>query len=182
LPPPRAALTSHPPVLDGERLRLRPLAEADLEPLAAIIKAPGVIEWWGPIGSDEKLRDDLILEEGEEESAFAIEVRGELAGWLSVTEENEPNYRSAGLDIMLGTAHQDQGLGPEALRLAIDWLAADRGHHRFTIDPDVANKRAIAAYEAVGFKTVGVMRDYEIGFDGDMHDGLLMDLLAHELN
>jgi aminoglycoside 6'-N-acetyltransferase len=175
-------VSSHLPVLEGERLRLRPLAEADLEPLIEIIKAPGVIEWWGPIGDDAKLRDDLLLPGSDDENAFAIEVGTELAGWLSVTEENEPSYRSAALDIMLAVDHQDHGLGPEALHLAIDWLAAARGHHRFTIDPDAGNARAIAAYEKAGFKPVGVMRDYEIGFDGEMHDGLLMDLLARELD
>jgi len=32
---------------------------------------------------------------------FAIEVGGELAGVLLVTEENDPDYRHAGLDISL---------------------------------------------------------------------------------
>jgi aminoglycoside 6'-N-acetyltransferase len=170
------------PVLEGGRVRLRPLTEADLDALVAIVRAPGVIEWWGPIGDDDKLRHDLLLPGLDDENAFAIEVGGELAGWLATTEENEPNYRSAALDIMLGVPHQEQALGPEALRLAIDWLVAERGHHRFTIDPDISNARAIAAYEKAGFKPVGVMRDYEIGFDGEMHDGLMMDLLARELD
>ncbi|HEX2508373.1 MAG TPA: GNAT family protein [Miltoncostaeaceae bacterium] len=55
------------------------------------------------------------------------------------------------------------------------------GHHRFTIDPAVANERAIRSYAAVGFRPVGVMRAYERGRDGAWHDNLLMDLLAGEL-
>ena len=57
----------------------------------------------------------------------------------------------------------------------------ERGHHRFTIDPAAANARAIRAYEAVGFRPVGVLRRYERGPDGRWRDGLLMDLLAVEL-
>ena len=54
------------------------------------------------------------------------------------------------------------------------------GHHRLTIDPAVANERAIRCYEAVGFRRVGMMRRYERGEDGAWHDGLLMDLLAED--
>jgi aminoglycoside 6'-N-acetyltransferase len=56
-----------------------------------------------------------------------------------------------------------------------------QGHHRFTIDPAVANERAIRAYAKLGFRSVGVMRAYELGADGTWHDGRLMDLLAGEL-
>jgi len=59
-------------------------------------------------------------------------------------------------------------------------LFRERGHHRLTIDPALANERAIRAYERVGFRRVGVMREYERGADGSWHDGLLMDLLARE--
>ena len=55
-----------------------------------------------------------------------------------------------------------------------------RGHHRLTIDPAAANTRAIRAYERVGFKPVGVLRQYERGPDGTFRDGLLMDMLAGE--
>ena len=35
------------PVIQGEHVTLRPIADADLEPLAAIIREPGIAEWWG---------------------------------------------------------------------------------------------------------------------------------------
>ena len=61
------------------------------------------------------------------------------------------------------------------------YLLEVRGHHRLTIDPAADNARAIRTYEKVGFKPVGVMRMYERGSDGTYHDGLLMDMLAGEL-
>jgi aminoglycoside 6'-N-acetyltransferase len=165
------------PVLQGEQVTLRPLADADLEPLAEIIGEPGIAEWWGESAQPERLREDLRMDG----AAWAIEVDGELAGWLGVTEETEPEYPSVGLDISLSGRFQARGLGPDALRTAIRWFADDRGHHRFTIDPAAHNERAIKAYEAVGFRPVGVMRRYERGPDGSFHDGLLMDLLIEEL-
>ena len=85
------------------------------------------------------------------------------------------------MDIFLAPEHHGAGLGPAALRLVARWLIDERGHHRITIDPACANARAIRAYESIGFRPVGVMRSYERGPDGAWHDGLLMDLLAHEL-
>jgi aminoglycoside 6'-N-acetyltransferase len=156
---------------------VRPLAEEDLEQLAAIVASPGVREWW--IAGDD--RDRVREELRNEGAAFAIEADGALAGWLGVSEEADPDYRHAGLDIVLAEPYQGRGLGPAALRAAIRWLIDERGHHRFTIDPSVRNERAIRAYSAVGFRPVGVLRRYERGDDGGWHDALLMDLLAEEL-
>jgi aminoglycoside 6'-N-acetyltransferase len=167
----------HVPVLHGERLTLRPLTDADVEALTAIVAAPGVREWWGGNDGPEELRRELR----NDGAAFAVEVDGVLAGWLGVSETTDPDYRHAGLDIILAPRYHGQRLGPDALRTAIGWLVRDRGHHRFTIDPAVGNERAIRAYSAVGFRRVGVLRRYERGADGAWHDNLLMELLAEEL-
>ncbi len=95
-------------------------------------------------------------------------------------EEQDPGYRSAGIDIFVAPEYQERGLGTDAIRTLARHLIADRGHHRLTIDPAADNVRAIAAYRKVGFRPVGVMRQYERGLDGTWHDGLLMDLLRGE--
>jgi aminoglycoside 6'-N-acetyltransferase len=170
-------VTAPLPTLAGERVTLRPLTEEDVEALVAVVERDGVREWWGSDASRDETREGLR----NDGAAFAIVAGGALAGWLGVVEELTPNYRSAGLDIVLAPEHQDRGLGPEALRLAARWLVGDRGHHRLTIDPAACNERAIRAYTAVGFQPVGRMRRYERGADGAWRDGLLMDLLAEEL-
>ena len=146
------------------------MIEQDVGLLTAIVSES---EWWGSAADPED-----ILQDG---NAFVVEVDGEMAGWLGFDEELHPEYKFASLDIILAPSFQARGLGREALRLVIDWLVAHRGHRRFTIDPAVANSRAIKAYEKVGFKPVGVMRKYELGTDGEWHDNLLMDLLSEEL-
>jgi aminoglycoside 6'-N-acetyltransferase len=165
-------------VLRGERVLLRPLTEADLDPIAAMLAEPDVARWWGVYDADRVRREHL---EDPDSESFAIEVDGAVAGIMQVSEENDPGYRHAGLDISLATAFHNRGLGRDALLLMIDHLARDRGHHRFTIDPDVANEPAIRCYAAVGFRPVGVMRQYSRSVDGSLHDGLLMDLLADQL-
>jgi aminoglycoside 6'-N-acetyltransferase len=151
---------------------LRPIDRADLPALIAVVREPSVACWWGPPTDDDALGEEL-LSDG---SAFVVVVDGERAGWLGYHEETEPTAMHLALDIVLGEHFQDRGVGRRALGLALEHFAA-RGHHRATIDPAVANARAIRVYEAVGFEPVGVMRAYEMGRDGTWHDNLLMDLL-----
>jgi aminoglycoside 6'-N-acetyltransferase len=165
------------PILQGERVTLRPIEEADLDPLIAVVQEPSVAQWWGEAEEPERLRGNLRMDG----DAFAIETGGELAGWIGFTEETEPEYRSVGIDISLSERFQGKGLGRDALRTLIRWFAEERGHHRFTIDPSLQNARAISAYKSVGFKPVGTLRRAELGRDGHWHDALLMDLLIEEL-
>ena len=160
---------------------LRALRESDADQLADAIVDPEIARWWGSKPHDREHHHAGLLEDVADDAAFAIEVDGALAGWLGVWEEDEPDYRHAGLDIFLVPAQHGAGLGPEALRLAARWLIDELGHHRLTIDPALANERAIAVYTRLGFRPVGVMRGYERGGDGEWHDALLMDLLAPEL-
>jgi aminoglycoside 6'-N-acetyltransferase len=164
------------PTLHSGRITLRPIVESDLGPLADIIGEPSVARWWDESDDPELLRENLLMDG----AAWAIEADGELAGWLGFTEETEAQYRHVGLDISLTSRVQGKGLGPDALRTAIRWFADDRGHHRFTIDPNARNERAIKAYASVGFKPIGIARRSEL-IDGEWTDGLLMDLLIEEL-
>jgi aminoglycoside 6'-N-acetyltransferase len=163
-------------VLRGERVTLRPIELGDLEALAAVIREPSVACWWGESDEPDRLRENLRMDG----DAWAIAADGELAGWLGFTEETEPEYRHVGLDISLSERFQGRGLGPDALRTAIRWFASERGHHRFTIDPNAGNEPAIRAYTAVGFRPIGITRRSEL-IDGEWTDGLLMDLLIEEL-
>ena len=114
------------------------------------------------------------------QTTFVIEVDRDVIGNIQYAEEADPDYRHAGIDLFLDTAHQGQGFGPDAVRMIARYLFEVRGHHRLTIDPAASNERAIRAYRRVGFRPVGIMRAYERGPDGTFHDGLLMDLVAVE--
>lgn len=169
------------PTLRGERVVLRALEAGDADVLAGLVGRPEVAPWWGSRPEDFEHHRAGFIADAAENAAFGIEIDGALAGWLGVDEEPEPDYHHASLDIFLAPEHQGAGHGRQALRMAARWLIEDRGHHRLTIDPAAANERAIAVYTAIGFRPVGILRCYERGNDGAWHDGLLMDLLAHEL-
>jgi aminoglycoside 6'-N-acetyltransferase len=165
------------PTLEGPRVTLRPLTADDAPRVAELGSAPEVARWWP--GIDEAyVRDELVPDR--ESPSFGIVVEGEVAGVIQFWEEDDPDYRHAGMDLFLGVPWHGRGLGPEALSLLAGWLLRERGHHRLTIDPAATNEPAIRAYAKLGFRPVGVMRQYEREGDG-WRDGLLMDLLADEL-
>jgi len=149
----------------------------DKAKLTEIFSDPEVARWWGDPATS--VNDALNVEEGG--SHFVIELDGETIGFIQSYEEDDPMYRHASLDISLGSPWHGKGLGPDALRTLARYLIDERDHHRLTIDPAAHNMRAIKAYERVGFKPVGRMRNYERAPDGTWHDGLLMDMLAEEL-
>ena len=170
-----------PAELVGRSIVVVPVGPEHVEALVRVLAEPSVARWWNE--PPEEARRWLV-DPDEGEIGFAILDRRDRAviGYIQVAEEDTPMYRHAGLDLFLTTSRQGQGIGPEAIRLVARWLIDERGHHRLTIDPAAANERAIRAYEKLGFKRVGIMRQYERGPDGTWHDGLLMDLLAGELS
>jgi len=164
------------PTLTGTRITLRPGTEADADTLHAILAEPSVTAWWGEPEPVAEIAASLRGAEGTD--LLVIEVGGAVAGGIQYSEETDPMYRYAAIDIYLATHYQSRGFGTEAMRLLVRWLLTARHHRRLTIDPAAANTRAIRCYAAVGFRPVGILRQYERGPDGTFHDGLLMDLLA----
>ncbi|HZU14714.1 MAG TPA: GNAT family protein [Chloroflexota bacterium] len=172
-------MTADRPVLVGERVTVRVGRSGDASLLYKILSEPGVMRWWREPDPPNLIADDL--RGASDEILLVIEIAGEVAGGIQWHEETEEDYLHAGIDIFLGERWQGQGHGTEAVRLVARFLFWERGHHRLTIDPAADNARAIASYKKVGFRPVGIMRQYERGADGAWHDGLLMDLLRDEL-
>jgi aminoglycoside 6'-N-acetyltransferase len=165
--------------LRGEAIVLRPLAVADVPRLVELGRHPEVARWWPGLTAEKLTRK---AEGRAEATALAILADGELVGMIQYHEEDHPEYRSAGIDLFVSAAARGHGLGPDAVRTLARWLVRERGHHRLTIDPAADNAAAVRAYEKAGFQPVGVMREYWTDPDGVRHDGLLMDLLARELD
>ncbi len=171
-------------VLTGPRLVLRQTTDADLPRLIDILREPEVARHWSE-PDDEEDRTGLLSgndpDGAERITTFTITREQEVIGWIGGWEKLHPDYRHAGVDLFIASAHQGKGYGGEAVRLVCRYLFDQRGHHRITIDPAADNLRAIRSYQKVGFKPVGVMRRYERGADGTYHDGMLLDLLPEDL-
>ncbi|MEV6316171.1 GNAT family protein [Streptomyces sp. NPDC051776] len=166
--------------LRGTAVTLRPAIDADIPALARIRSTPEVFRRWrGGEDLAAAVAEDL---REPETTTYVVEFGGRVVGAIQWSEETDPDYRHAGIDLYIDPAVHGRGLGTDAVRTLARHLFADRGHHRLVIDPAADNAAAIRSYVKVGFRPVGVMRDYERGPDGTWHDGLLMDLLVGELN
>jgi hypothetical protein len=96
------------PTLRGARVTIRPGDPDDVAPLRAVLAEASVTRWWGePQSADRiarKLRGDgsgVLL---------VVEIGGRVAGGIQYHEEQDPQYRHAGIDIFLGGRYQGQAL------------------------------------------------------------------------
>lgn len=111
---------------------------------------------------------------------YTILLDGQIIGFVQWAAEQDPMFRHAGLDLFLDPAQHGRGLGTEVVRLMCAHLIDEHAFHRLVIDPELENEAAIATYEKVGFRPVGVLRRYSRDRFGVWKDGLLLDLLAEE--
>jgi aminoglycoside 6'-N-acetyltransferase len=162
-----------PAEIRGPRVTLQPVSSLHAPALRLIRHTREVFRWWGPVHPDFPFDED--------EPGYAVIMDWRVIGFAQHSEENEPMYRHAGIDLFLDPDVHGLGLGRETVAALAAHLIDVRGHHRLVIDPCTENDAAIACYRAVGFQPVGVMRRYERSPDGPWRDGLLMDLLAEDL-
>lgn len=181
LSPERLRLRSHIVASQPQSSRLRSVEAGDVDDLVGIFEEPEVARWWW--GYDrERIEREFLVGDDPNTTSYVIEVDGQVAGLIQSWEEPDPEYRRAGIDIGLSARWHGRGIAVEALRTLIRILITDKGHHHLTIDPAAHNGRAIACYEKVGFRPVGILRQNELGADGTFHDTLFMDLVANELD
>ena len=160
-------------------MTLRPVVAADLPALHAILEEPEVARWWRRaewerVDEKDAVTCAIVLPGAGPGDPVAVD------GCIQYTEETDPDYFSAAVDIFVGTAAQGRGVGPDAMRTLVAWLIDVRGHHRLTVDPAAENARAVHVYERLGFRRVGVLREYERVEDGVWRDALLMELVAED--
>ena len=165
--------------LRGDRVALRPLTDADVPRIVELGADPGVARWWRGLTTEHVLDKARGVDDGA--VVFAVVVGGDVAGMIQYFEEDDEEFRHASIDLFLGTPYHGRGLGTDTVRTLARYLIEERGHHRLTIDPAAHNERAIRCYEKVGFRRVGVLRQYWLDADGTWRDGVLLDLLAGEL-
>jgi aminoglycoside 6'-N-acetyltransferase len=143
------------------RVLLRPLRAGDEAELERIHRAAEVRRWWGDPAPGFPWSDEP------DAGRLVIEVGGTVAGLIQYNEELEPRYQHATVDLFLEPSLHGRGLGTAVLCRLVQHLIEDRGHHRITIDPAASNTAAIRSYEKAGFRSVGLMRQYERDPDSD---------------
>ena len=157
--------------ISGPLVTLRAVRAEDALPLFDILSEPEVALWW--VGfTPEKVVADFVEQP---EITRIIEVDGECAGALWVLRGDDPEYPTTVMHLFIGTRFRGRRIGEEALALAIRAEFA-AGITRVTLDPNVNNDGAIRSYERMGFKRIGILRDYQVRPGGHLEDALFLDL------
>ena len=111
---------------------------------------------------------------------YTVMLDEQVIGFAQWYAEEETIIRFAGFDLFLDPAEHGRGLGLETVRALCAHLIDVHGYHRVVVDPEVENETSIACFRKVGFRPVGVLRQYLRDRLGVWKDGLLLDLLAEE--
>ncbi|NQX11163.1 GNAT family N-acetyltransferase [Microbacteriaceae bacterium VKM Ac-2855] len=171
-------------LLEGERIRLRSLADPDL---------PALVRWWADPawavlqqGAIRPQRAEQIAELfrswsiNSDASAvgFSVEAGGQLIGHVALFGAALPT-RIGTLGIVIRPEFVSKGLGTEALRTVLRYGFAEMGLNKVELRVWSFNERAIAAYEKAGFVREGVRRAATF-HSGAFHDEVLYGILAEE--
>jgi aminoglycoside 6'-N-acetyltransferase len=172
----------HAPI-EGPRLRFRPVSQSDLPDLMRWLDDAEVRQFYGdPPASEAAAREDYLEVDVNPVWRFVIEEDGRGVGEIQYHHAYPgSDYAwSAGIDIFIGDPDaRDRGVGTEAIRTMLRFLFEEKRVHRATIDPEVANARAIRAYEKAGFRLDGVLRHHAFEH-GEYVDTHFMSILEDE--
>jgi RimJ/RimL family protein N-acetyltransferase len=155
-------------ILQGERVRLRPVEEEDLPLCMRWLNDPEVRYWLSLSEAPELTMDD--------EHAWYERTRGSEGDlvWAIETEEGQPlgtvglhgidqTHGKATLGIFLGEKERwSGGYGTEAIRQALRYAFGEMGLRRVDLQVDEDNARGIRCYEKCGFQREGLLRAFRL--------------------
>ena len=180
----------------GRKTRLRPMRPAEAPLFYAWASDPEVQPFWGE-GDRYNSLDGFLQHwkpyyfDGSRPlrgRCFAIEslpAEGRAdSGPIGMIAYNrvDPLARSTDIDILIGDpAYRDRGYGTDAVRAFLAYLFDSAGLHRVWLAAFDHNVRAHRAYEKVGFRREGVMRQAD-WLDGRWVDNVIYGILEHEFS
>lgn len=170
---------SQKPIIEGERIVLRPLAPEDAEAFhAAQDAASQRFTGTRRTFSVAELRDWATSRAVTTDRLDLAVVERATGTWLGELAINDwsPDDHSCNFRIALAPAGRDRGFGTEAARLIVDYVFTHLPIHRISLDVFDFNPRAAHVYERVGFVREGLLRD-TLFWDGGYHSSIMMSIL-----
>ncbi len=172
-------------ILEGQRLRLRPVEEGDLSLFVRWFNDPDVRYWLSMSDAPEltqeseqewyeEMRDDPVR------VVWCIETReGRPIGNLGLQAIDEAQGRAT-LGISIGEKEQwGRGYGSDAIREALRYGFDEMGLRRVDLQVDEDNLRGIRCYEKCGFVREGLLRAHRIR-KGQPINAVVMSILREE--
>jgi RimJ/RimL family protein N-acetyltransferase len=172
-----------PPVLDSERLRLRPLRERDVDDLFGLFADPDVMRYWSSPAFHERAQAERLIEEVRRGFASRAFVQWGIArraddvvlGTCSLFRI-EPVHRRAEIGFALRRLDWGRGIASEAVATVVQFAFGSLGLIRIEADVDPRNDRSIRLLERLGFEREGYLRSRYI-VSGEIQDTVFLGLL-----
>lgn len=172
-------------MLKGKKTFLRPLEAADI-PLYHKWYNNQEVNYWAnaawPLStmfSEEEIEERFFTPKRDCGRFIILNEDQKPIGTTGYRDVNIP-ARSAILFIVIGESeYWDQGYGTDAFKVLIDYLFYQWNFQRLSLDLWDGNHRALKAYEKLGFKVEGRLRQARFVL-GEYHDAILMGLLRDE--
>ncbi|MBA4181696.1 MAG: GNAT family N-acetyltransferase [Anaerolinea sp.] len=172
------------PVIQGPRIQLRPARASDREERRALGHAPEVARGFGvtmlqPAEMTAESADAWFARLSAEAHAWVIDLGGRFIGTLTLHSFVRADSRASLAVAIFDASLLGQGIGTEAVALAVRHAFEELDLHRLSIRVLASNTRAVRCYEKCGFKVEG--RERESARVGDSwEDDLTMGLLREE--
>ena len=169
-------------VLTGERVYLRPL-ERDDAALIVVWLRDRELTW--SLGDFFPAADVRAVADGIERlyrsghDLLLGVVRRDTDALIGITELHhlDLDNRQASFGLLIGQT--GEGYGPEVAGLVLDYAFGPLALNRVWVQVDERNTRGIRAYQKVGFRREGLLRESRYA-DGRYHNTLLMAVLCRE--
>lgn len=169
--------------LEGERVVLRPVEETDHALILRWQNDPEVA-WWMDYEQTFTLED---IHESEARAAveghpFLIETGERPIGRIGLNGFSERD-QTCSLYVFIGERDVwSMGYGSEAIRVLLDWGLDAFDLYLVQLWSLATNARAIHAYEKVGFRIDGVLRERSLKSDGRRYDRTYMSITRSEFD
>lgn len=172
----------------GERVTLRRLKLADVDPFVAYRSDPEVARYqsWDapyPMAHGERLIQAMRRLNPDTpgqwfQFAVILSSTGELVGDCG-TKSDGADPRQAEIGYTIARRQRGRGYGIDAVRTLLGYLFDDRDKHRVTASCDPRNTASIRLLERIGMRREGHMRE-SAWFKGEWADDLLFAMLHRE--
>ncbi len=174
------------PTLEGDRLRLRWLTQADTDALFGIFSDPDVMRYWISLPFSGKAEAEQLVREIHElfesgtlfEWGVALRETDEVIGTATLAYIDRSNGR-AEIGYAIARPHWRQGYATEAIRLLLHYAFEEMNLRRIEADVDPRNEASLRTLERLGFRREGLLRErWNVG--GEVQDALFLGLLRSE--
>lgn len=170
---------SHKPLIEGEKVILRPIQTKDFPYIEECLQDPEVLKLTGSTTDiDWEITRKWYETRNEQTDRLDLAIvdlsQGVFVGEAVINLYDEKNH-SMNFRILIGPRGRNRGLGTEATQLIVDYLFQNTTLNELTLSVFDFNPRAKHVYEKIGFVQVSVDEN-DLEFEGEWIDSINMKL------